>query len=404
MPLLNHESYWYIDTQGSDNEHLIKEERSNSMFRRLKDWDAEPDDYYLIEFKSIMSVERVNLITIIPPEIMSRIQDPTDRCFLILENFHEGFSNITEQLYHSVIDRYSVPPRKLILFTGALDFEENLIEYAEKHKVKPFRLESMLEFELSTQSRFEHDIREKYPRTLTKDRYEKKYLNFNRRWRQHRPLLVALLKSADLLKDGYVSLAPSDDNRGWDTEMDHIIELCRDHDGIRRTLMAHRKSIENMGPLYLDKPDLTINQAPAEITDDIRAMYENTYFSVVSETIYFTKMLDWEDSCFLSEKVFKAILFKHPFILVATPNTLKYLKAIGYKTFSPVIDESYDSIEDNGQRMVAIVKEINRLCKLKGAALESYQQYCRKIVEHNFKVLVSKKVFSFPHNRDLDDL
>lgn len=404
MPLLNHESYWYFDTQGSNNEQLIKEERSNSMFRRLKDWDAEPDDYYLIEFKSIASVQRVNLITVIPPELLSRIQDPDDRCFLILENFHEGFSNITDQLYQAVVFRYSIPPHKLILFTGALDYEHKLNEYVERHNVEPFRIESMLEFELSTQSRWEHDIREQYPNTLSKTHYDKKYLNFNRRWRAHRPLLVALLKSADLIDKGYVSLAPSDDNRGWETEMDHVIEICRDHDGIRRTLMAHRKSVEAMGPLYLDKPDLTINQAPAEITDQIREMYENTYFSVVSETIYFTKLYDWEDSCFLSEKVFKAILFKHPFILVATPNTLKYLKAIGYKTFSPVIDESYDSIEDNGQRMVAIVKEINRLCKLSGPALESYQKYCREIVEHNFKVLTSKKEFSFAHNRDTDDL
>ena len=400
MPLLNYNSYWYFDTQGPNNDQLIKEERRNSMFRRLKDWDTEPDDYYLIEFKAIKSVERVNFVSVIPQDILARIKDINDNCFLILENFHEGFSNIISQLYDCVLTRYGIPAEKLILFTGALDIQEKLDEYVDKHKVQPFRLETMLEFELATQARYEVELQETdiaMPQTLAKSSYEKKYLNFNRRWRLHRPLLTALLKATDLIEKGYVSLAPSDDCRGWETEMDHCIESCRDHDGITRVLMTHRKKIENMGPLYLDKSDLTINQAPLELTPDIKHMYEDTYFSVVSETIYFTNFLDWEDSCFLSEKIFKAILFKHPFVLVATPNTLKYLRAIGYKTFHPVIDESYDSIEDNYERMIAIVKEINRLCKLEGAALESYQKYCREIVQHNFDVLTNKKVFTFEH-------
>lgn len=399
VPLLNHNSYWYFDTQGSNNEHLIREERANSMFRRIKDWEVEPDDYYLIEFKAIKAIERINLITIIPDELLSRIKDPDDNCYLILENFHEGFSYIIRQLYESVINRYKIPPHKMILFTGALDIQENLDKYVEENNVKPFRLETMLEFELSVQSRWENDITEEYPVTLQSKEYDKKYLNFNRRWRPHRPLLTALLKICDLLKHGHVSLAPSDDNRDWRSQMDHIIQICRDLDNehLAHILMKNRKDIENMPPLYLDKPDLTINQALTEITPEIKKLYEDTYFSVVSETIYFTGYRDWEDSAFLSEKTFKAILFKHPFILVATPNTLKYLKAIGYKTFSPVIDESYDSIEDNTLRMIAIVKEINRLCKLKGPALESYLKYCREICEHNFKVFTEKRTFSYPH-------
>lgn len=403
MPLLNHNSYWYFDTQGSRNEELIREERSNSMFRRIKDWDNEPDDYYLIEFKAITALERVNLITIIPEDILARIKNPDDPCYLILENFHEGFSYIIKQLYDSVITRYKIPPHKMILYTGALDIQEKLDEYVERYKVKPFRLEAMLEFELSTQSRWEHDITEDYPVTLQSMKYHKKYLNFNRRWRAHRPLLTALLKVCDLIDKGYVSLAPSDDNRSWKREMDHIIEICREHNNERlaHILMKNRTEIENMGDLYLDKPDLTVNQALAEITPEIRKMYEHTYFSVISETIFFTNYRNWEDSAFLSEKTFKAILFKHPFILVATPNTLKYLKAIGYKTFSPVIDESYDSIEDNTLRMIAIVKEINRLCKLEGPALESYLKYCREICDYNFKVFTEKKQFSYGHDYEL---
>lgn len=406
MPLLNHSNYWYFDTQGPNNNELIKELRTNSMFMRLKDWENVPDDYYLIEFKAIKAIERINLVTIIPPEILSRIKTNEDNCYLILENFHEGFTNIIKQIYNCVITRYGIPAHKVILFSGALDIQEKLDAHVEKYKVEPFKLESMLEFELAAQSRMRDDIlfeqgEECLPKTLQTKKYKKKYINFNRRWRSHRPLLVALLKVTNLLQKGYVSLARADDNRGWETEMDHILEIVREHDGLRNTLMHHRRDIENMGPLTLDKDDMTVNYAHAEMTPKLKQLYEDTYFSVVSETIYFSNHRDWEDSCFLSEKVFKAIMFKHPFILVATPNTLKYLRSIGYKTFSPLIDENYDSIEDNSERMIAIVKEIDRLCKLRGEALESFLKHCRKITEHNYNTLMNKKEFSFSHYNDI---
>jgi hypothetical protein len=73
------------------------------------------------------------------------------------------------------------------------------------------------------------------------------------------------------------------------------------------------------------------------------------------------------------------------------------LKGLGYKTYSPVIDESYDSIEDNYLRMIAILKEVNRLCKLEGEALEDFLKYCRVIAEHNHNVLVNKKQFIYKH-------
>mgnify|MGYP003634631989 FL=1 len=210
-------------------------------------------------------------------------------------------------------------------------------------------------------------------------------------------MLTAMLKVTDLLDYGYVSLAKSDDERDWIQEWDHLLEESRDHAGMFNAFWHNKAKIQNMGDLILDKTDLSVNQAQLELTDSMRKLYEDTYFSVVSETIFFTKLHDWEDSCFLSEKIFKAIVFKHPFILVATPDTLKYLKALGYKTFSPVIDESYDSIEDNLERMVAITKEINRLCKLKGQALEDFLDYCRGITEHNFKVLTNKQTFIYRH-------
>ena len=81
-----------------------------------------------------------------------------------------------------------------------------------------------------------------------------------------------------------------------------------------------------------------------------------SYFSIITETIFFE-----EDTIFFSEKLWKPISNYHPFILVAKYGSLNKLKELGYKTFSPYINENYDSIENNIDRMLAIITEMKRL-------------------------------------------
>ena len=46
--------------------------------------------------------------------------------------------------------------------------------------------------------------------------------------------------------------------------------------------------------------------------------------------------------------------------MVSTPYCLKKLRELGFKTFHPFIDESYDSIEDDLERMKAIFTELDK--------------------------------------------
>jgi hypothetical protein len=60
-------------------------------------------------------------------------------------------------------------------------------------------------------------------------------------------------------------------------------------------------------------------------------------------------------NCFLvTEKLWRAILAKRPFIVVSNPNYLNNLKRLGFKTFDNYWDEEYD-----------IHKEVNRIDKIK---------------------------------------
>ena len=56
---------------------------------------------------------------------------------------------------------------------------------------------------------------------------------------------------------------------------------------------------------------------------------------------------------------------------------------MGFKTFHPFIDESYDSGHNHGKRMLMISNEIERLCKLDIQQLKKWFDNLIPILEHN---------------------
>ena len=96
---------------------------------------------------------------------------------------------------------------------------------------------------------------------------------------------------------------------------------------------------------------------------------------VVTETSYYGKKNH------LTEKTFKPIVLKQPFILVSNQGSLEYLRRYGFKTFEGVWDESYDQLPDD-KRISAIGNLLEELehsnCR------EWLHEQCAPIVEHNY--------------------
>jgi len=69
-----------------------------------------------------------------------------------------------------------------------------------------------------------------------------------------------------------------------------------------------------------------------------------TWISLVAETLHDKRIF------FPTEKTGKPMLSNKPFIVLGQRHFLKNLRSIGFKTFSPVIDESYDEIDDHVER------------------------------------------------------
>jgi hypothetical protein len=155
-------------------------------------------------------------------------------------------------------------------------------------------------------------------------------------------------------------------------------------------ILKRNQDIKLLPFMYLDTTDLITNRA--DQTNSTDRYYLDSYFSIVNETTYHTSS-GYEGIPFLSEKIFKSIAMKHPFILVSVPHSLRYLKELGYKTFSDIIDESYDLEIDDGTRALKIIKEVERLANLNDDQLINFLIESKKICDYNYSVLKDKKEF-----------
>lgn len=61
---------------------------------------------------------------------------------------------------------------------------------------------------------------------------------------------------------------------------------------------------------------------------------------------------------FITEKTYRPIASLRPFIIVGPYQTLYFLKNIGFKTFSAIIDESYDNIVNPEERFIRVCNSI----------------------------------------------
>lgn len=96
------------------------------------------------------------------------------------------------------------------------------------------------------------------------------------------------------------------------------------------------------------------------------------------------------DASFITEKTYRTIFYKKPFLLISQHNALKILRQEGFKTFSPFIDESYDEIEDYELRLQAVIAETKRLSNLSYAEMEDLVIKCKEITDFNYQMLFER--------------
>lgn len=98
----------------------------------------------------------------------------------------------------------------------------------------------------------------------------------------------------------------------------------------------------------------------------------------------------------ITEKTYKPMACKRPFIVFSTPYFLEDLRSLGYKTFSKFINEEYDLEIDNQKRLNLIIKEIKRINSLPPNEYNQLILNLKEICNYNLHHLIEEQTLSLP--------
>ena len=108
-------------------------------------------------------------------------------------------------------------------------------------------------------------------------------------------------------------------------------------------------------------------------------VYEKIAIEIVCETSTLPGCMD------PSEKTWRPICYKRPFLLIGSPGQLNFLKYFGYKTFEGIIPEDYDHLIGI-QRVDRVFEILTQLIESK--SIDSIIEQCTDILEYNYNLFI----------------
>ena len=137
-------------------------------------------------------------------------------------------------------------------------------------------------------------------------------------------------------------------------------------------------------PLILEKTDGYTPGATdtTGFTTQLQDFYRDIFVDIVTETFISG------DSFYPTEKTFRPVMLKKPFVIMGAVNNLLYLKQMGFKTFGDFWSEDYDGLARRGryQKIIELIDSIAN--KSKDELYDMYQRM-QPILDHNYDLLQS---------------
>ena len=210
------------------------------------------------------------------------------------------------------------------------------------------------------------------PKPMLCDKFDYKFINLNSRYTLYRHVIASYIKNKQVLLSWFFEGLPPIKTEWYDfTDFDNNFML--EEIGLR-TLDQKNAIISNPTDTY---PLVEVNQRSGELEE----YYANSFCDLVAESRFTRPMGN------ISEKTLRPILYRKPFILIAPPKTLEFIKSLGFKTFDEFWDESYDDEFDHDTRLKKILEVIEYIDGMSIMDLRKLYNNMKSIVEHNFEVL-----------------
>ena len=314
---------------------------------------------------------------------------------LVLDASYEGikFWEHPVRDLHDNLSTLNISPNNIFYITSSYRWESDYHEWARNNNIdKPINVAQynyyfantvkLIIDRYSSKDTLEQHSRKFYETVHRKELRPKYFLCPNNAPRAHRIYTLLYLIKQSYFENGIISL-PGLVGKG--------IEFPKENSGINLFPDSVRQ-LEKFLPTLNEKLPLTIDMVETELLDTGNSLmpiepYLSSYFSILNESDFSSDKIS-SDRRF-TEKVVQPLFNYHPFILVGSKGTLRLLKEWGFITFSPYIDESYDNIEDAGEKIMAIFNEIDRLCSMPKQDLHEMVQEMWPILDHNARLVTN---------------
>jgi hypothetical protein len=226
--------------------------------------------------------------------------------------------------------------------------------------------------------------RAKRARSLRSTARPKKFVSFNGKGRPHRTYVVLRMMADGYWDKGLISLLghESDENPSPEAVATQIVRF------------PQSQRLAPLIPEFLTKLPLSVDISREGsraghalklvlpwASPDANA-YDQTYFSVVLDTSFAD-----EGTVFHTPIAYKSYMNFSPFVYFGNAGGLRTLRELGFRSFAPFIDESYDDIVDNSQRMAAAYAQFERLVNMTDADLAYGLESVWDALEHNYEFI-----------------
>lgn len=220
---------------------------------------------------------------------------------------------------------------------------------------------------------------------LDKNKFRnKRFLSWNRSInRSHRYALLYFVKKHNLFDSGYFSFLNS-------------FNICHDclkyfYNWPKYKLDMICEGIESLIPYEIDTFTLTDEGRYSfrTIDNNKKEIYLDSYIHIVSETQFKDNRTPY-----ITEKTFRPIMNLQPFIMMNNAGTLKRVKELGFKTFHPFIDESYDDETNSQLRWEMIQEEILKFYHMPLEELHEWYYSIQDILVYNQQHLLTFKDYN----------
>jgi hypothetical protein len=323
-----------------------------------------------------------NVVEMLPEKLKEQLRDRT--AIVHYEQSWEGFPMIGSVNYfkkfYKNFAKFQLPPSQFILTTSNLlesalhDEWCNQNSITDRMTIVSANFFAALSAETTFFGKGKHDINFDEQLQYKLSNYIVLFNCLNRVMRDHRICFIAMLNHYNLLESNKVSHNKFPDH--FNTEIK--IQNFRHHNAYENNNVL---DVNTKLPLILDSTEFEVNKAQ----NFFKEVYLDSWVTVVTETL-----ATETNTMFFSEKIYKPMRARHPFILLGIRGSLRELKRLGFKTFDNWWDESYDDIENITDRMEAICKLLLSLqIKTKDEWIAIYKDM-QTVLEHNYNHLHSQ--------------